>query len=136
VKENAKRHAQDQIKQRWEEKQMHGQYPKRIGKKNADHQMTNQWFKTAGLKSETERFIIAAQDQTIKTNYYRNKILKDGTDSMCRICGQFQETIDHIVAGCPELAKTEYLHRHNKAATYLHWNICKEFNINIKSNWR
>ena len=37
---------------------------------------------------------------------------------MCRICGQFQETIDHIVAWCPELAKTEYLHRHNKAKTY------------------
>ena len=35
---------------------------------------------------------------------------------MHRICGQFQETIHHIVAGCPELAKTEYLHRHNKAA--------------------
>jgi len=39
------------------------------------------------------------------------------------------------VAGCPELAKIEYLHRHNKAATYLHWNICKQFNINKKSKW-
>jgi len=44
-------------------------------------------------------------------------------------------TNDHIVAGCPELAKTDYLHRHNKAATYLHWNICKEFNIDTKSKW-
>ena len=35
---------------------------------------------------------------------------------MHRICGQLQETIHHIVAGWPELAKTEYLHRHNKAA--------------------
>ena len=32
---------------------------------------------------------------------------------------QFQENIDHIVAGCTELANTEYLNRHNKAATYL-----------------
>ena len=97
--------------------------------------MTNQWLKTAGLKSETEGFIISALDQAINSNYYRNKILKDGTDPACRICGQFQETIDHIVVGCLELAKTEYLHRHNKAATYLHWNICKEFNINTKSKW-
>jgi len=94
-----------------------------------------QWLKTAGLKSKTEGFIIAAQDQAIKTNYYGNKILKDGTDPMCRICGQFQETIDHIVAGCPELSKNEYLHRHNKAATHVHWNICKEFNIKTKSIW-
>ena len=54
---------------------------------------------------------------------------------MCRICGQFQETIDHIVAGCPQLAKAEYLHRHNKAATYLNWNICNEMNIDTNEKW-
>ena len=105
---------------------MHGQYPKRVNEKDVDHQMTNQWLKSAGLKSETEGFIIAAQDQAIKTNYYLRNILNDGTDPICRICGQYQETIDHIVVGCPELAKTEYLHRHDKAASYLHWNICRE----------
>ena len=51
--------------------------------------------------------IIAAQDQAIKTNYYRDKIIKYGTDPVCRICGHLQETIDHIVTGCPELARTE-----------------------------
>ena len=94
--------------------------------------MTKQWLKPGGLKYETDGFIIAAQDQAIKTNYYRSKILNAGTDRMCRICGQFQENIDHIEAGCPGLAKTEYLHRHDKAATYLHLNICKEVNINIE----
>ena len=34
-----------------------------------------------------------------------------------------------------ELAKTEYLHRDNKAATYLHWNICKEMNIDTNEKW-
>ena len=111
---------------------MHGQYPKRVNEKDVDHQMTNQWLKSGGLKSETEGFIIAEQDQAIKTNYYRRNILNDGTDPMCRICGQYQDAIDHIVAGCPELAKTEYLHRHDKAASYLHWNICKELNINVE----
>ena len=114
---------------------MHGQYPKRVNEKDMGHQMTNQWLKSGGLKSETEGFIIAAQDQATETNYYRRNILNDGTDPMCRICGQYQETIDHIVAGCPELAKTEYLHRHDKAASYLHWNICKELNINVEEKW-
>jgi len=90
------------------------------------------WLSTPGLKSETEGFIIAAQDQCIKTNYYRNKILKDGTDPMCRICGQFQETVDHLVSGCPELAKTEYIQRHVKAAAYLHWTIYKHYNIKVQ----
>ena len=77
-------------------------------------------------------FIIATQDQTIKNSYNRNKILKDDADPMCR---KFQETIGHTVAGGPELDKTKYLHRHYKAATYLHCNICKEYNINIQSKW-
>ena len=53
---------------------------------------------------------------------------------MCRICGQFQETVDHLVSGCPELAKTEYMQRHNKAAAlaYLHWTICKHYNIKVQ----
>ena len=91
--------------------------------------------KSGGLKSETEGFIIAAKDQAIKTNYYRRNILNDGSGPMCRICGQYQETIDHIVAGCPELAKTEYLHGHDKTASYLHWNICKELNTNVEEKW-
>ena len=37
---------------------------------------------------------------------------------MCRICGQFQGTIDHIVVGCPDLAKTEYPHKHLQKAEY------------------
>ena len=41
-------------------------------------------------------------------------------------------TIDYIATRCPEVAKTEYLHRHDKAAPYLHWNICKELIINVE----
>ncbi|CAH3147912.1 unnamed protein product, partial [Porites evermanni] len=44
----------------------------------------------------------------------------------------FDETIDHLVSGCPELAKTKYIHRHNKAAAHMHWKICKEFGIEVK----
>ena len=44
----------------------------------------------------------------------------------------FEETIDHLISGCPELAKTEYIHRHNKAAAHMHWKICQEFGIEVK----
>ena len=106
--------------------------PKRTREKDVDQDKTHNWLSTPGLKSETEGFIIAAQDQCIKTNYYRNNILKDGTDQMCRICWQFQERVDHLVSGCPELAKTEYIQRHSKAAAYLHWTKCKRYNIKVQ----
>ena len=75
VKQKAKHQAQVQLQQKWEDKSMHGKYPKRVNEKDVDHQMTNQWLKSDGPKFETEGLIIAAQDQAIKTNCYRRNIL-------------------------------------------------------------
>ena len=51
------------------------------------------------------------------------------------MCNKYDETIDHIVSGCPELAKTEYIHRHDKAAAYIHWKVCHNFNIKTSEKW-
>ena len=57
-------------------------------------------------------------------------------DPKCTLCGHFDKTIDYLVSGCPELdTKTEYIHRHNKAAADMHWKICKEFRIEVKEWW-
>jgi len=59
--------ALEQLKSKWEEKPLHGQYPKRTKEKDVDQDKTHSWLSTPGLKSETEGFIIAAQDQCIMT---------------------------------------------------------------------
>ena len=51
------------------------------------------------------------------------------------MCSQHEETVDHIVSGCEVLAQTEYISRHNNAAAYLHWSICKDHDIEIADNW-
>ena len=135
VKKKALQLAQEQLKERWKEKEMHGKYPKRLQDGDVDEEESNRWLKSAGLKSETEGLIVAAQDQALKTKYMQAKIIKNGTDPNCRICGRFQETVDHITSGCPELAKTEYVHRHNKVAAYVHWNICRNFDIKVPDKW-
>lgn len=137
--EKHQRLAQDQLKQKQGDNSMHGQYLRRANEKDVDHQMTNQWLKTAGPKSETEGFITDVQDQATKTNCYRSQLLKDGTDSMCKICGQFQENIDDIVAGCPELNKTEYLQqtqqrRYITSLEHLQRAECKPYG-NTKEKW-
>ena len=43
--------------------------------------------------------------------------------------------MDHIVSGCEVLAKIEYISRHNNAAAYLHWNICKDHDLKITDKW-
>ena len=136
IKAKAKHHGQEQLKSKWESKALHGKYPKRVKQDDVDQEKTHRWLKAAGLKAETEGFIIAAQDQSLPTRWYqRNIIKKPNTDPKCRLCGRFDETIDHIVSGCPELAKTEYIHRHNRAAAHMHWKICKEFGIGVSERW-
>ena len=98
---------------------------------DVDQDKTHRWLKAAGLTAETKDFIIAAQDQSLPTRSQHNilKIKKPDVDPKYRLCGCFDETIDHLVSGCPELAKTEYIRCHNKAAAHKHWKICKEFGI-------
>ena len=51
------------------------------------------------------------------------------------MCSQQEETVDHIVSGCEVLAKTEYISRHNNAAAYLHWSICKDHDLKVTDKW-
>jgi hypothetical protein len=72
---------------------------------------------------------MAAQDQAISTNYFKKKILKQGIESRCRLCKEYDETIDHLISGYPTLAKNEYIIRHDKVCTHLHYSICKKLGI-------
>jgi hypothetical protein len=83
------------------------------------------WLKSGDIKGKTESTILAAQDQAISTNYFKNKILKEEIESKCQLCKQHEETIDHLTSGCPILAKNEYLMRHDEVCTHLHYSICK-----------
>ena len=51
------------------------------------------------------------------------------------MCSQHEETMDHVLSGCEVSARTEYVTRHNKAAAYLHWNISKEYDIEVTNKW-
>jgi hypothetical protein len=64
-----------------------------------------------------------------------NKILKKEMESKCRLCKQHEETIDHLTSGCPILAKNEYLMRHDKVCTHLHYSICKALGTEIANKW-
>ena len=79
--------------------------------------------------------MIAAQDQSLATKSYHHKIIKDETDPKCRMSKEFEETIDHILSGCPVLAKTEYIQRHDRAAGYLHWKTLKHYHIPTAGKW-
>ena len=47
----------------------------------------------------------------------------------CRCCDKFDETVNHLVSGCPVLAPKEYTDRHDKVGQYIHWTISKHFHL-------
>ena len=70
----------------------------------------NSWLlvKKGYLKKETEGLIMAVQDQAIRTNWIRHNIDKKDISPSCRLCGERDETVSHIVSECKELAQNDY----------------------------
>ena len=70
------------------------------------------------------------------TEQYQSEIIKNRANPKCRLCNEYNETIDHIVSGCAAvLAKSEFVQRHDQAASYMHWKICKAFSLPVADNW-
>ena len=62
--------------------------------------------------------IMIMLEQMVKTRSWKEARGLTGGSS-CRICNQDSETVEHLVAGCTKLAKSEYLTRHNQALMIL-----------------
>jgi hypothetical protein len=78
---------------------MHGQWPRSLDEKLMDIEQSYRWLKYGNFKGETESKIVAAQDQAISTNYFKNRILKEEIESKCRLCKQYEKTIEHLTSG-------------------------------------
>jgi hypothetical protein len=100
-----------------------------------DIEQSYRWLKSGDIKGVTESTIVAAEDQAISTNKFKNKISKKEIESKCRLCKQHEETIDHLTLGCPILTKNEYLLRHDILCAQLHYSICKALGTENTDNW-
>ena len=55
--------------------------------------------------------------QLLPTKVYQQKKtgLNSNSDITCRMCGEGQENMSRVLAGCTDLVQTKYLARHNAA---------------------
>ena len=89
------------------------------------------WLSRGYLKGETEGKIIAGQEQALQTKYHATEILRTETDDKCRLCKQFDETVEHIISACPVLAKEQYIKGHDRLCAQIHFNIRKEIGVKL-----
>ncbi|KAJ8967778.1 hypothetical protein NQ314_002623 [Rhamnusium bicolor] len=115
-------------KAKWRSKPLHGRYLNTIESEAMDTEGSTTYLRTGNLFIETEGFIAALQDQVVSTKIYRRNILKEQVDNAkCRMCGEKDEYLDHILSGCSVLAPKAYLDRHNRVAGIVHQNLRVEY---------
>ena len=91
-------------------KPLHGKYITLLQCGDVDKPGSARWLQQH-LHSESESTVCAIQDQVIATRVYEVKIMGKHLPSlMCRVCGQAEETIIHLLSSCPSLAPTAYLY--------------------------
>ena len=112
-------------KHRQEEKQPYGCFKQLIN--NISHDKTWIGLRKGNIKRETEFLLIAAQNNAIRTNHIKSRIDKTQQNSKCRLCGDRDETINHIISECSKLAQKEYKARHDWLVKMIHWEMCKKF---------
>jgi len=116
-------------------KPLHGKFYSWCISADVDTSRSFHWLGQS-VHSETESTTLAVQDQVLSTRVYKAKIMKLAVPTiMCRLCFQHEETIQHLLAGCPVLAPSSYLSRHNMVARALHWHLCSTFGLHAAASW-
>ena len=116
-----------------EEKALHGQYLRQT--KEVMSEQSCVWLQNGDLKRETESLIVAAQNQSIRTNLVKAKIDKSQKDTLCRLCKKADERIDHAFSGCSKLAQKEYKRRHDNLGKIVHWKLAGKRNFEAGDKW-
>ena len=70
----------------------------------------------------------------INNNYNVNNN-NNRQNSKCRLCSDRDETINHIISECNELAQKEYKARHDWVGQVIHCEMCKKFRFDHANIW-
>jgi len=110
-------------------KPLHGKFFTWVHSSAINPARSFRWLQCS-MHGESESSIFAIQDQVLCTRSYQAKIMRISVQSiLCRLCQEHEESIQHLLSGCPVLASTSYLHRHNMVARVLHWHLSKCFKL-------
>ena len=92
------------------------------------------WLRKGNFKRETESLLTAAQN-AIRTNHIKARIDKTQQNSKCRLYGDRDKTINHIISECSKLAQKEYKTRHDWVGKVIHWEMYKKFKFDHMNKW-
>ena len=83
----------------------------------------------------TEGYICAAQENVLNTRNYCASVMNQEIDNMCRMCGEYAETVGHLVSACSKLAQSEYKRRHDTMGKRVYWEVCGNLGLRRSEKW-
>ena len=98
-KEDFKKNNQNEFKNKWHEKRMYGQFVREMHEE-IDKDISWKRLVQSNLKVQTEATICAAQEQSLRTNYSKNKIDNTSKNPLWGICGETGKTAQHKTSKC------------------------------------
>ena len=114
-------------------KQPYGRFKRLIN--NISLQKNWTWLRKGNLKIKTESLLIAAQDNAIRTNHVKARIDKTQQNTKCTLCGDRDETVNHIISESSKLAQKEYKTRHDWVGMVINWEMYKKFKCDHTNKW-
>ena len=93
------------------EKELQSEVPSRYSKDDYE------WFKCNTDPRKTSS-ILTLQEKMIKTRAWK-KIRGIVINDKCRLCGEYRETVQHLLSGCKKLAGSECVKRHGNTLKVL-----------------
>ena len=132
-KNDFKKRKKHERQNNWKAKTLHGQFIRQT--ENLADEQQWMWLKDGTLKRETETLIMAAQEQAIRTNLIKAKIDKTQQESKCRMCGQVDESVNHILSECSKIAQKEYERQYDWVGKKVHWEVSKRCGFDVNEKW-
>ena len=98
-----------------------------------------EWMKSGYMTKSTESYLVAAQEQALRTNAVRANIYKEQDEDgpvvsgLCRLCKK--KTVAHIIGTCQVLTGGPITVRHDKMGSRIHWELCKKYGVECSARW-
>lgn len=128
-----KKRVEKERTERLMQKKIHGKFFNDV--KDVAGERSWQWLNGGFLDKRTEGFLCAAQENVLKTRYYCATVMKQGEEQQCRKCGEYVETVGHVVSACKMLAQNEYRRRHDKMGLRVYWEVLGKCGLKRSEKW-
>ena len=128
-----KKRMADERKDRLMDKPLHGSFFRKV--KDVASERSWQWLRGGYLYKNTEGYICAAQEGVLYTRKYCASVMNQEIDSKCRMCGEYDETVGHLVSACSKLAQREYRRRHDTMGKRVYWEVCGNWGLRRSEKW-